>query len=106
MWQKVCTGKLINPWPVLLDHYKYIALDKPSAASNLVKTIFSTVERLEQFPESGHAPPELPDSIYRELYVRPCRIFYRNEDNTALILHVMREERQLRRFLLELELGS
>ncbi|WP_335987071.1 hypothetical protein, partial [Spongiibacter tropicus] len=21
MWQKVCTGKLTNPWPVLLDHY-------------------------------------------------------------------------------------
>ena len=85
---------------------EYIALDKPSAASNLVKTIFSTVERLEQFPESGHAPPELPDSIYRELYVRPCRIFYRNEDNVALILHVMREERQLRKFLLEPELDS
>ncbi|MAY36819.1 MAG: plasmid stabilization protein [Spongiibacteraceae bacterium] len=85
---------------------EYIVLDKPRAASKLVKTIISTVERLEQFPESGHAPPELPDSIYREPYVRPCRIFYRNEDNVALILHVMREERQLRRFLLEPELGS
>jgi hypothetical protein len=21
MWQKVFTGKLTNPWPVLLDHY-------------------------------------------------------------------------------------
>ncbi len=85
---------------------EYIALDKPDAASNLVKATFSTVERPEQFPESGHAPPELTDSIYRELYVRPCRIFYRNEDNVALILHVMREERQLRRLLLEPELDS
>ena len=85
---------------------EYIALDKPGAASSLVKTIFSTVERLEQFPESGHVPAELPDSIYRELYVRPCRIFYRNEDDVILILHVMREERQLRRFLLEPELDS
>lgn len=85
---------------------EYIALDKPGAASSLVKTIFSAVERLEQFPESGHIPAELSDSIYRELYVRPCRIFYRNEDNVALILHVMREERQLRRFLLEPELDS
>jgi toxin ParE1/3/4 len=64
---------------------EYIALDKPDAASNLVKAIFSTVERLELFPESGHEPPELPDSIYRELYVRPCRIFYR-----ALANHVLR----------------
>lgn len=85
---------------------EYIALDKPGAASSLVKMIFSTVQRLEQFTESGHIPPELPDSIYRELYVRPCRIFYRNEDSVALILHVMREERQLRRFLLEPESDS
>src|SRR5690606_40021311 len=50
---------------------EYIALDKPGAASSLVKEIFSTAERLELFPESGHVPPELPDSIYREMYVRP-----------------------------------
>jgi len=85
---------------------EYIALDKPVAASGLVKTIFSTVERLEQFPESGHVPPELPNSIYLELYVRPCRIFYRQDGDAALIVHVMREERQLRRFLLDDELDS
>jgi plasmid stabilization system protein ParE len=85
---------------------EYIALDKPAGASGLVKTIFSTVERLEQFPESGHVPPELPNSIYRELYVRPCRIFYRQDDDAVLIVHVMREERQLRRFLLDDELDS
>jgi toxin ParE1/3/4 len=85
---------------------EYIVLDKPDAASNLVKAIFSSVDRLEQFPLSGHEPPELPDSIYRELYVRPCRIFYRNEDDVFLILYVMREERQLRRFLLDPELDS
>lgn len=80
---------------------EYIALDKPEAASGLVKTIFSAVDQLEQFPESGHVPPELPDSIYRELYVRPCRIFYRNEGDVVLIVYVMREEQQLRKFLLD-----
>jgi plasmid stabilization system protein ParE len=85
---------------------EYIALDKPGAASSLVREIFSTVERLELFPESGHEPPELPDSIYRELYVRPCRIFYRKEDDVVLIVHVMREERQLRRLLLDPGLDS
>ena len=85
---------------------EYIVLDKLGAASSLVKEIFSTVERLELFPESGHVPPELPDSIYREMYVRPCRIFYRIEDDVVLVLHVMREERQLRRFLLDPELDS
>ena len=85
---------------------EYIALDKPDAASNLVQAIFSSVDRLELFPQSGHEPPELPDSIYRELYVGPCRVFYRNEDDVVLILHVMREERQLRKFLLDPERDS
>ena len=85
---------------------EYIALDKPDVASNLVQTIFSTVERLKLFPESGHVPPELPNSIYRELYVRPCRIFYRQDSDTVLIIHVMREERQLRKFLLDIEADS
>ena len=85
---------------------EYIALDKPDAASNLVKAIFPSVDRLELFPQSGHEPPELPDSIYRELYVRPCRVFYRNEDDVVLILHVMRDERQLRKFLLDPERDS
>ncbi len=84
----------------------YIALDKPDAASSLVKKVFSTVERLEQFPDSGHNPPEIPNSIYRELHVKPCRIFYRHEDNLVLIVHVMREERQLRRLLLGDELDG
>ena len=85
---------------------EYIALDKPEAASGLVKEIFSTVDRLGQFPNSGHVPSELPNSIYRELYVRPCRIFYRCEDSTVFIVHIMREERQLRQFLLNVELNS
>ena len=83
---------------------EYIALDKPEAASRLVKEIFSTVDRLEQFPDSGHLPSELPNSIYRELYVKPCRIFYRHEGITVFIVHVMREERQLRQYLLDADL--
>jgi plasmid stabilization system protein ParE len=85
---------------------QYIALDKPEAASRLVREVFSTVDRLEQFPDSGHLPPELPNSIYRELYVKPCRIFCRPEGNTMIIVHVMREERQLRHLLLDVELDS
>ena len=81
----------------------YIALDKPEAAAGLVKKIFSTVDRLGLFPDSGHVPPEIPNSIYREVFVRPCRIFYRQENGVVLIVHVMREEMQLRKFLLEAE---
>ena len=48
---------------------EYIALDNVSAASMLVKNVFSTVDRLEQFPKSGRKPPELKKSRYREIIV-------------------------------------
>lgn len=80
---------------------EYIALDNPEAASHLVKEVFDKVERLENFPQSGRVPPELPNSVYREVVVPPCRIFYREDDKRVLILYVMREERQLRAYMLE-----
>ena len=90
--------------PALIDLEEiaeYIALDKPSAASALVKSVFSTVDRLEQFPKSGRKPPELTKSRYREIIVEPCRIFYREEQKIVYILYVMRSERMLRKYLLE-----
>ncbi len=80
---------------------EYIALDKPRAASTLVKNVFSTVDRLEQFPKSGRKPPELKKSRYREVVVEPCRIFYREDQEIVYILYVMRSERKLRKYLLE-----
>ena len=80
---------------------EYIALDNPAAASDLVKEVFGKTERLENFPKSGRIPPELPDSVYREVVVPPCRIFYREDKNRILVLYVMREERQLRVYMLD-----
>lgn len=80
---------------------EYIALDNPAAASNLVKAVFDKTERLANFPKSGRIPPELPDSVYREVVVPPCRIFYREDEQRVFVLFVMREERQLRAFMLE-----
>ena len=79
---------------------EYIALDKPSAAINLVQKVFSSTERLEQFPESGRKPPEFKKSKYLEIIVNPCRIFYRIEGDKIYILYVMRSERKLRKYLL------
>lgn len=80
---------------------EYIALDNPAAANHLVEEFFGKTERLEDFPQSGRIPPELPNSVYREVVVPPCRIFYREENRRLLILYVMREERQLRAYMLE-----
>lgn len=79
---------------------EYIALDNPSAASDLVQQVFDKTERLENFAQSGRIPPELPNSVYRQVVVPPCRIFYREDERRVLILCVMREERQLRAYML------
>lgn len=79
----------------------YIALDNFGAARRLVQQVFSSVERLELFPESGRTPPEMENSQYREIIVGPCRVFYRNDQNNVYILYVMRGERQLRKYLID-----
>ncbi len=80
---------------------EYIALDKPTAASDLVERVFSKVERLKQMPNSGKKPPELPrNTRYLELFVKPCRIFYRLQEKTIYIVHVMRSEMLLRKYML------
>lgn len=80
---------------------EYIALDNPSAARGLVENVFKRTARLEDFPQSGRIPPELPNSIYREVVAPPCRIFYRDDGSRVFILHVMRVERELRAYMLE-----
>lgn len=80
---------------------EYIAVSNFVAAKKLVKEVFAKVEILEEYPKSGKSVPELPSLNYRELYVKPCRIFYKFEDSKAFILHVMRHEQDLRRFLLD-----
>jgi toxin ParE1/3/4 len=84
----------------LNDIAEYIALENVVAAKQLVQSIFLTVERLETYPESGRIPPELEHLSYREVVASPCRIFYKQEKNQVFILYVMREERDLRKFLL------
>ena len=91
----------------LNDLAEYIALDNPAAASQLVQEVFAKAERLEEFPQSGHVPEELTHSayrelhsVYRELIVPPCRIFYREDKGKVFVLHVMRDARQLKTYLL------
>lgn len=79
---------------------EYITLDNPDAAGHLVEAVLNATERLEDFPQSGRTPPELPESVYREVLVPPCRIFYREDEHHVLILYVMREEQQLRAYIL------
>ncbi len=79
---------------------EYIALSNEPAAKKLVQEVFRKVERLAQFPESGRIPPELEHLNYREVVSSPCRVFYKREQSKVFILHVMRQERDLRQFIL------
>jgi len=85
----------------LNDIAEYIALDNPDAANHLVESVLNATERLEDFPRSGRMPPELAQTVYREVLVPPCRIFYREEESRVLILYVMKEEQQLRAYILK-----
>ena len=85
----------------LNDIAEYIALSNIDAAKKLIHKVFDKISRLEDHPESGKRPLELSNLNYREVNVNPCRIFYKVDSNTVYILHVMCQERDLRRFLLQ-----
>lgn len=84
----------------LNDIAEYIAVSNVFAAKQLVENIFEKVQRLEQFPDSGKIPEEIEALDYREVLVNPCRVFYKVEQEAVYILHVLRQERDLRKFIL------
>ncbi|MCF4007864.1 type II toxin-antitoxin system RelE/ParE family toxin [Rheinheimera sp. UJ63] len=84
----------------LNDIAEYIVLENAVAAKQRVQTVFTKVECLADFPESGRIPPELAHLKYRELLVNPCRVFYKCDSEKVYILFVMRSERDLRLFML------
>jgi len=87
----------------LNDIVEYIAVSNPYAARQLVESVFSKVQRLEQFPDSGRIPEEISTLNYREVVVNPCRVFYKVDNDSVYILHLLRQERDLRKFLLSTE---
>ena len=61
----------------LEDIYDYIAKDSPTYAQYQAERLVMSVERLEQFPESGRHLPEFPYLPHRELLVGGYRLIYR-----------------------------
>lgn len=79
----------------------YISLDNIDAAKKLVREVHAHISQLSQFPESGKPLHEPERSVYRELVHPPCRVFYRIDEDTIYIVHIMRSEQVLHtRFLL------
>lgn len=80
---------------------EYIALSNPQAARALVKKNVATVDRLDVFPFSGCIPEELNEFNYREVIVNPCRVFYKIQNDDVYILYVLRQERDVRRYIVD-----
>ena len=95
-------AQIIWSEPALLDLdavAEYIALSNPVAVRALVQKVMEKIERLELFPKSGKIPNEIAEFGYREVVVPPCRIVYREDTDIVYIVHVCREERDMRKFM-------
>lgn len=79
--------------------YDYIARDSQLFARHQIEEIFKAVERLVQFPKSGHRLPEFPDLPYREILVKNYRVVYRFDDelNQIIIISIIHSSRLLKR---------
>jgi len=67
---------------------EYIAQDNPTAAENWVNAVFTNVEQLNKFPESGRFVPGINNNFFRELMYGNYRIIYRIEENRISILTI------------------
>lgn len=72
----------------------YIAQDNPVAAEKWVEAVFTEVERLKSFPESGRIVPETNNPNFRELIYGNYRIIYRRGEKQVSILTI-RHGRQI-----------
>lgn len=81
----------------LNDIAAYIAVDNRDAAKRLVKRVRSHVGHLRRHPFMGTIIPEYEYLLnHRQLVENPCRIFYKVDEKSVTILHVMRSGRILR----------
>ena len=93
MVEIVWTEQALSDHDAIAD---FIALDSPIAAQKLVRKIFKHVEQLSDHPKSGSKPIELKGWSYRQIVELPCRVFYRYDEISIYILHVMRSEQRLK----------
>lgn len=67
---------------------EYISRDNPTAAEKWIETVFSKVEQLKSFPESGRIVPEINSKDFRELIYGNYRIICRVEKTQVSILTI------------------
>ncbi|MCF7797768.1 MAG: type II toxin-antitoxin system RelE/ParE family toxin [Lentisphaeria bacterium] len=80
---------------------QYISKDNPTAAMDWIDSVFSRVEQLKSFPESGSLVPEINRVDVRLLVLGNYRIIYRIGTDQISVLTV----RHNRQILSDQELG-
>jgi plasmid stabilization system protein ParE len=75
---------------------EFIALDKPEAAQRVAQRIFAATDNLESFLRLGRSIPEFSHRDYRQVWMKPCWIYYRIQEDRIVILHVRRAEQLFR----------
>ena len=73
----------------------FIARDAPATASAFVRRLRKSVDRLQEFPESGQVVPELGRDEIREIPRASYRIIYRVSQTRIEILTVYHSARLL-----------
>lgn len=68
----------------------------PEVGERLIAGVFSQVERLADFPESGRIVPEFNAPNLRDIICPPFRIVYRLDVDRVRIVRVWRSERLLK----------
>lgn len=85
--------------PIAVDQARdiasYIALDKPSVAEKWIENIFSSVDRLTDFPESGRIVPEIKRKEIREIVQGKYRVIYKVRGSEIWILLVKNYRQKL-----------
>lgn len=88
----------------LADIVEYIAeTDSVASADYVPDRILEICDRLEQFPERGHFPPELRSigmKRYRQVQFKPYRIIYEIK-RRDVIVHLIADGRRSFQALLE-----
>ena len=72
----------------IIEIAEIIVQDKPGASVKWVNSVFESVERLKQFPESGRVVPEINRQEIREILLGNYRIIYRIENKYITVLTV------------------
>ena len=88
----------------LLGIAEYIAHDNPRAALKVLNKIKAGTARLDNSPKRGRIVPELLRhgiSRYREIVIRPWRVFYRIEEKKVYVVSVIDGRRNVEDVLLE-----